>query len=200
LDEVAAGVPRMWDRWGALTRSMISIRIAVERERTFWDGLDFTNRSRLRLKAKVGDVKYTVHLVDHVLALEDEGTLLAAVLVLSYSIAESAATNRLGVDSRRIAGIEDWGSRLLAAAGRDWSLVDGGLAGATEVGVVRNLIVHGADQVDSKSHTRLVRAGCTNVNLGSPVVLDYEIVSTYRARLRSLLMVGGLGRASQTAL
>lgn len=41
----------IWDRWGALTRSLISTRIAVERERSFWEGLNFTNRSQLKIKA-----------------------------------------------------------------------------------------------------------------------------------------------------
>lgn len=186
--------PGIWDRWGALTRSLMSIRIAMQRERGLWDGLDFTNRSHVKIKETVGDGKFTVRLVDHVAAIDDEATLLAAALVLSYSIAESAATESLGLDSRQVTGIEDWGARLLAANGRDWSLVDGGLAGAVEVAVIRNLIVHGADRVDNKSHARLVRAGCSAMQLGSPVVLEHPIVGTYRARLRSLLMAGGLGR------
>lgn len=183
----------LWERWGALTRSMISVRVAVERERSFWDGLDFTNRSTMKLKAKARGSVYTVRLVDHVRALDDERTVLAAALVLAYAVAESAVLDRLGLDSRQASGIEDWGARLLKSVGRSWAEVEGGLGGAAEVGVVRNLIVHGVDKVDSKSHARLVQAGCTNYAVGADVVLDYEALARYRAILRSLLMVGGLG-------
>ena len=59
--------------------------------------------------------------------------------------------------------------------------------------MIRNLIVHGSDRLDPKSHQRLLTAGCTQFEPGAPVSLDYETVGVYRARLRSLLMVGGLG-------
>jgi hypothetical protein len=59
-------VPNIWDRWGALTRSMMSTRLAVARECGFWEQLDFTNRSTLKLKAKVGETRYPIRLVDHV--------------------------------------------------------------------------------------------------------------------------------------
>ena len=183
----------LWIRWGALTRSLISTRVAVERERSFWESLTFTNRSNLKIKAKARGGAFTVRLVDHVRALDDEGTVLAAALVLSYSLAESAVADHLGLDSRRLAGIEDWGARLLKSVNADWTQVEGGLAGAVEVGVVRNLIVHGADHVDPKSHQRLATAGCDHFKAGSPLLLDYETVGVYRARLRSLLMAGGLG-------
>lgn len=183
----------LWSRWGALTRSLISMRVAVERERSFWESLNFTNRSNLKIKAKARGGGFTIRLVDHVQALDDEGAILAAALVLSYSVAESAATDHLGLDSRNVAGIEDWGGRLLASADADWSHVEGGLAGAVEVGVIRNLIVHGAQSVDVKSHHRLVAAGCTRFAPGTSLALDYETIGLYRARLRSLLVAGGLG-------
>lgn len=189
----------LWVRWGALTRSLISTRIAVERERSFWESLNFTNRSNLKIKAKARGGALTIRLVDHVKALDDEGTVLAAALVLSYSLAESAVADHLGLDSRQVAGVEDWGGRLLRSAGRDWSQVEGGRPGAVEVGVVRNLIVHGVDKVDPKSHQRLVAAGCDRFEAGSPIALDYETVGVYRARLRSLLMTGGLGSKAADA-
>jgi hypothetical protein len=187
---------RLWTRWGALTRSLISTRVSVERERSFWEGLEFTNRSTLKIKAKVRGGAFTLRLVDHVQALDDEETLLAAALVLSYSLAESAVASHLGLDARRVAGIEDWGGRLLKSAGGDWGEVEGGRAGAVEVGVIRNLIVHGSDSVDPTSHQRLIEAGCDHFEVGSLVTLDYETVGVYRARLRSLLMTGGLGSRS----
>lgn len=183
----------LWSRWGALTRSLLSMRVAVERERSFWESLNFTNRSDLKIKAKARGGRFTIRLVDHVQALDDEGAILAAALVLSYSVAESAATDHLGLDSRNVAGIEDWGGRLLASADADWNHVEGGLAGAVEVGVIRNLIVHGAERVDVKSQRRLVAAGCSRFAPGASLALDYETVGLYRARLRSLLVAGGLG-------
>lgn len=160
----AAPTSGLWSRWGALTRSFISTRIAIERERSFWESLNFTNRSNLKIKARARGGAFTIRLVDHSRALEDEGTLVAAALVLSYSVAESAATDHLGVESRRVAGIEDWGTRLLKLAGATWNQVEGGLAGTVEVGVIRNLIVHGSDRLDPKSHQRLLTAGCTELS------------------------------------
>lgn len=187
----------IWDRWGALTRSLISTRIAVERERSFWEGLNFTNRSQLKIKAQARSGRYTIRLVDHVVALEDEATVLAATLVLSYALAESAALDKLSIDSRQVAGIEDWGARLLRSASRDWDAVEGGLAGAAEVGVIRNLVSHGAGSIDEKSHARLIRAGCLDFSAGGAVTLDYDRVGLYRTRLRSLLIAGGLGRPDE---
>ena len=59
--------------------------------------------------------------------------------------------------------------------------------------MIRNLIVHGSDRLDPKSHQRLLTAGCTQFEPDAPLSLDYETVGVYRARLRSLLMAGGLG-------
>lgn len=183
----------IWDRWGALTRSMMSTRVAIARERAFWEQLDFTNRSTLKIKATVGETRYPIRLVDHVGALDDEGTLMSATLVLSYALAEAAALERLDLESRSVAGIEDWGGRLLRASGRAWLDVTDGRAGAVEVGVVRNLIVHGQLAVDQKNLTRLESAGSEAFRLGDAIDLTYERVVTYRARLRSLLTVGGVG-------
>lgn len=186
-------MPGIWDRWGALTRSMMSTRVAIARERAFWEQLDFTNKSTLKIKATVRETRYPIRLVDHVSALDDEGTLMAATLVLSYALAESAALERLDLESRSVAGVEDWGGRLLRASGRAWSDVVDGRAGVVEVGVVRNLVVHGQGVVDQKNFARLEMAGSPAFRLGETVELTYDRVVTYRARLRSLLTVGGLG-------
>lgn len=66
-------MPGIWDRWGALTRSRMSTRVAIARERAFWEQLDITNRSTLKIKATVGETRYPIRLVDHVSALDDEG-------------------------------------------------------------------------------------------------------------------------------
>lgn len=188
------GLTNIWERWGALTRSLISTRIAMDRERSFWENLNFTNKSQLKLKATPrGSNRVTVRLVDHVTALEDEGTVLAATLVLSYALAESAALDQLGLDARQVSGIEDWGTRLLRAAGKGWSEVADDLAGAVEVGVVRNLVAHGQSTVDAKSHTRLLKAGCVDYEVGDSIQLGYEELGAFRNRLKSLLTVGGVG-------
>ena len=183
----------IWVRWGALTKSLISTRIAIEREKSFWRDLDFTSKAQLRLKNAVRDSKLTVKLAEHVEALGDEDTILAATFVLSYALAEAEALDRLHLDARHTSGVEDWGTRLLLGAERTWSDVPDGLAGAVEVGVVRNLIVHGETTLDAKSHTRLVKAGCMTYQVGDRIHLDYAQVAAYRTRLRNLLTAGGLG-------
>ncbi|WP_248148965.1 hypothetical protein [Microbacterium aoyamense] len=181
----------IWVRWGALTKSLISTRIAVERERALWDDLEVTEKAELRLRTPVREAGLTV--VDHVEALDDESTVLTATFVLSYALAEAAALNRLGIDFRAGLGVEEWGTRLLLDAGRTWSDVPEGLSGAVEVAVVRNLILHGQTEFDVQSCVRLATAGNISHAVGDPVVLDYAQVELYRGRLLDLLTVGGLG-------
>jgi hypothetical protein len=60
--------------------------------------------------------------------------------------------------------------------------------------VIRNLVVHGSQALDDGSVKRLRKAGCTTLDVGDRVVLDLDIVSVYRHRLRHLLEAGGLKR------
>lgn len=46
LVERAQPTSALWSRWGELTRSLISPRVAVERERSFWESLNITNTTR----------------------------------------------------------------------------------------------------------------------------------------------------------
>ncbi len=184
----------IWVRWGALTKSLISTRIAIERERSLWQDLDVTNTSQLKLKAAAHDSKLTVRLAEHVEALGDEDTILAATFVLSYALAEAEALTHLRLDARHTSGVEDWGTRLLLGAERTWSDVPDGLTGAVEVDVVRNLIVHGQTTLDEQSHTRLVKVGCMSYQVGDRIHLDFAQVAMYRTRLRDLLTTGGVGK------
>ena len=183
----------IWVRWGALTKSLISTRIAIEREKSFWQEAEHVDASRLKLKAPAHDSKLTVKLPEHVEALDDEDTLLSATFVLSYALAEAEALTHLGLDARYTAGVEDWGTRLLLSAERTWSDVPGGLTGAVEVGVVRDLIVHGQNTLDERSHARLVKVGCMSYKVGDRIHLDFARVARYRTRLRDLLTRGGVG-------
>jgi hypothetical protein len=72
--------------------------------------------------------RYKVTLQQHIDAIDDAETLHASVLLHSYALAETAAANRLAMNSRAFRGNEDWGARLLSANGRDWINVSGGLA------------------------------------------------------------------------
>ncbi|TXL61474.1 hypothetical protein [Aeromicrobium terrae] len=183
----------LWDRWGALTVSLLSMRVAIEREHALWEHLDVTNRAETRIKSSVGG-KFKIKITDHAAALEDQSTLASAALVLSYSMAEAAALERLGLDSRKVHGIEEWGARLLESNTSSWDDVEGGLAGVVEVAVIRNLVVHGPLTIDAASAKRLRKAGCTTLDAGDQVVLDLDIVGGYRHRLRHLLEAGGLKR------
>jgi hypothetical protein len=133
-----------------------------------------------------------VALAQHLQAVEDEDTLLGAVLIHSYAIAEAAASDRLSIPARDVGGIEDWGARLLATTGETWYSLKGGLAGAVEVAVARNAYAHGARCLDETSARRLRAAGLTDVSAGDPVVLDYPKLKALRGRLRSLLGAGGI--------
>src|SRR4051794_25483101 len=77
------------------------------------------------------------------------------------------------MELRSLGGIEGWGTRLLTGNDRDWSEVEGGLAGAVEVAVVRDAFAHGSRTIDSLARARLLAAGARTRPVGSAVTLPY---------------------------
>ena len=186
-------MPAVWEEWKRITRFLESARVAFARERDLWTSLKIVSADGVRFRGSPGKGGYRPGITDHLAAVEDEGVLYASVLIHSYAIAESAAAERLGADTRAIGGIEKWGARLLATTGESWESVVGGYAGVVEVAVVRNAFAHGARRIDGVAAKRLRAAGLTERGDGDLVALDYTTVKLYRWRLRSLLDVGGIG-------
>jgi hypothetical protein len=189
---MAAGAPIVWDEWGRITRFLEGARLAFARESDLWESLQIGAGTRIAVST--GHGSYEVDVASHQAAVNDYETLFASVLIHSYALTESAAADHLGIDSREFKGIEDWGTRLLGAEGRDWSEVMDQLPGAVEVAVVRNALAHGTWQIDAAAERRLLAVGPTTRASGSPVTLDYKTLQEYRARLRSLLRYGGIKR------
>ena len=182
----------VWDEWRRITRFLEGARLAFARESDLWTSLQV--KHPVKLSVSTGQGTYEVEVGDHLHAVGDDETLFASVLIHSYAVAEAAAADKLAVDPRTFDGIEDWGHRLLRAEGRSWSRVKGGLAGAVEVAVARNVFAHGRRRLDAASARRLNDAGRQSRRAGTVVKLDYPTLHTYRARLRSLLQQGGLKR------
>ena len=183
--------PQFWLEWSRVTRFMESSRIAFTREASLWNGLELKDGpSKMKLLVPTGKGKYSVTLEQHLETLADQTMLFAGVLMHSYARAESAAADKLGVDLRRLSGIEDWGSRLLEAASASWTDVPGDRAGAVEVAVVRAAFAHGTRRVDRSGARRLEQAGVHHRPEGSPVTLSYEDVRDFRECLRKLLNLG----------
>jgi hypothetical protein len=187
---VTANCP--YDEWGRLTRFLESARLAFARERSLWASLGIDDPDQVRISAPQG--RYSVALHQHIDAVEDAETLHGSVLVHSYALAEAAAADRLAMNPRSLAGIEDWGMRLLTRNGRDWTDVKDGLAGAVEVAVARNAFAHGTRTIDDTARARLLAAGAKARSVGSPVIMTYDELRELRARLLSLLNVGGIRR------
>lgn len=183
-----------FDEWGRLTRFLESGRLAFARERNLWASLGIDKPEKVRISAPEDQARYSVTLQKHIDAIDDVEVLHASVLVHSYALAEFAAADRLGMEPRTFRGIEDWGARLLIANGRDWTDVEGGLAGAVETTVVRNAFAHGSRTLDAEARTRLLRAGAQIGPEGAPVTLTYTELHEFRERLKSLLNAGGIGR------
>jgi len=133
-----------------------SARLAFARERDLWTAIELDRREDVRLKASAGKTNYMVSLDQHLLAIQDEGRLITSVLIHSYALAESAALDHLQLGSRSVAGVEDWGTRLLSANSQDWSQVLGGFPGAVEVAVARNAFAHGNKRIDVSTERRFV--------------------------------------------
>ena len=183
----------MWEEWGRITSFLESARVAFARERDLWASLGIVSADGVRFKGSTGKGGRRVGITDHLAAIDDEDALYASVLIHSYAIAEAAAAERLGADTRTIGGIEKWGARLLATTGKSWESVVGGRAGVVEVAVVRNAYAHGARRIDSVAAKRLRAAGLTERSDGDLVALDYPTVKVFRGRLRRLLGAGGIG-------
>jgi hypothetical protein len=189
-DPVMTGSP--YDEWGRLTRFLESARLAFARERELWASSGIEHPEQVRITAPQGH--YSVALHKHMDAIDDAETLHGSVLVHSYALAEAAATGRLQLNSRSLAGIEDWGARLIASSGHDWTDVKGGLAGIVEAAVARNAFAHGSRTIDRVARARLLAAGAKARPVGSLVTLSYDELKELRARLLSLLNVGGIRR------
>jgi hypothetical protein len=145
------------------------------------------------IKVHVNDDKsyYAVTLEQHCQAVNDDWLLLGLVLVASYALAESAASEKLGLKNMTdVGGVETWGQRLLDGAGSKWSDVKDGKKGAVEVAVVRNVIAHGDRTYSKTAVNRLSAAGITNIKVGDPVALTHSVLKDHRARLKSLLRAG----------
>jgi hypothetical protein len=178
----------MWSEWGRTTRFLNSTRIAFAREQALWRNLELADRSAARIHTVSGPARYRVSLEDHIRALGDEQLLHGAILVYSYTLAESQAADHLGLSTRDLGGIEDWSHRLLQRIGRSWGDVLDGKAGLVEVAVVRNALAHGLDRMDQRGINRMAAAGSTfGWTVGEPVVISFGQLRLYRDRLRSLL-------------
>ena len=189
-----AEVAPVWREWRRLTRFLESARLAFAREHNLWTSLELRSADDVKLSSGTTRATYRVALTEHLAAVRDEEPLLASVLIHSYALAESAATERLGGDPRDFGGIEDWGRKLLATTGSTWDALPEGIVGAVEVAVVRNAYAHSGRRIDKAAATRLRAAGSTRWKEGEPVVLDYATLRVFRGRLRMLLTQGGIGR------
>jgi hypothetical protein len=179
----------IWDEWKRLTRFLHSAHLALQREAQLWSGLELAAPEQVELLGRHGASSYSVALADHISAVGDDESLYSAVLFSSYAIVEATASDRLGIDSRELGGVEDWGSRLLKQVSKSWDDVFDGCAGAVEVAVTRNALAHGSRVIDHGAANRLLQAGSSWVE-GAMPALDYDSLQSYRSRLRSLLRQG----------
>ena len=183
---------QLWDEWKQITRFLESGRVAFARERDLWESLAISEPEQIEIVIPPG--RYRVYLPDHLQALRDEQTFYASVLLHSYALAESAAADHLGLDTRQLGGIEDWGWRLLKGNSRtDWPAQASGKAGVVEVAVVRHAFAHSNLILDQRSFNQLSSAGCSSRAVGSVITLTYDELVEYRIRLKALLRAGGLG-------
>ena len=108
-----------YDEWGRLTRFLESARLAFARERESWASSGIEYPEQVRITAPQGHDSVALH--KHMDAVDDAETLDGSVLVHSYALAEAAAAERMQMNSRSLAGIEDWGCE---AHRQQWSRLD----------------------------------------------------------------------------
>lgn len=191
----------IWDEWKRITCFLESSRIAFNREGLLWSSLEVKQKKELSLVTTEGPSTYSVSLSDHLKALRNHDVLFSLVLGATYALAESYGRLKLGLrdDEDLAGGIESWGKKLLDATGHDWSKVLGGLAGIVEVSAVRNAYAHGARSVNQKMVNRFTAHGLACPwSVGDEISLTYDLVETYRARIKSLMRFGNKKKRSLT--
>lgn len=192
----------VWNEWSRITRFLESSRIAFDREAMLWNSLEIKDKKSLSLVTRDGPSTYSVVLSEHLKALKTHDVLFSLVLGSTYALAESYARLKLGLrdDQDLSGGIESWGKSMLDATGHDWTKVLGGLAGMVEVSAVRNAYAHGAKTVNQKMLNRFIAHGHPAPwALGDEIQLTYELVETYRARIKSLMRFSSNKKQSKTA-
>lgn len=189
--------PDVWDEWRRLTSFFESARLALEREKLFWqDG----NHKPEVLECRTDSVgKYSVSLKQHIVALSDEWLLHSLVLVSYYALSEALAAKKLEQDVNEIGGIETWGKKLLDNAGSAWEKVKDGQRGVVEVAAIRNVVAHGHRQFNDTAWNRMNNFGePPSWKIGEQIPLSYSDIDRYRARLKSLLRHGKIRNVKQT--
>ena len=172
---------------------MESARISFQRESRLWQSLELQNPDEIRVHVNDDKSYYAVTLEQHCQAVNDDWLLFGLVLVASYALAESAASEKLGLSNiTDVGGVENWGQRLLDGAGSTWSDVKDGKKGAVEVAVIRNVIAHGERNYSQTAVNRLTASGITTIRVGDPVLLTHAALKDHRARLKSLLRAGNI--------
>ena len=191
----------IWDEWKRITRFLESSRIAFAREELLWSSLEVKEKKELSLVTTEGQSTYSIAISDHLKALRNHDVLFSLVLGATYALAESYGRLKLGLadDKDLTGGIESWGKKLLDATGHDWSKILGGLPGIVEVSAIRNAYAHGARSVNQKMVNRFTAHGLTCPwSLGDEIFLTYELVETYRSRIKSLMRFGNNKKRSLT--
>ncbi len=181
----------MWDEWKRTTRFIHSARIALTREHRLWSSLEIADEKTAKLRTQLGTAEYEIGLAQHRNALSDEDILCSMALLHSYAIAESAAAAKLGKDTEDIGQIETWGQRILERVSREWDDVMDGKAGIVEVTVYRNAIAHGARVFEERHVNRMKNVPHSPAwKQGDPITVTYDLLKTFRARLKSLVRQG----------
>jgi hypothetical protein len=192
----------IWTEWGELTRLIQSSRIAFDRE------VNYRRNSKEEVQSVGEKFKYEIQIKDHIKTLETEHLICLAFLTLALSICERFVRGKLGLgpEVELSGGIEAWGGKVLRLAARvpqdqpisdEWSKVDGGLAGCIEVQEARNSNLHQGNRISQRSINRFVDHGHVSPwKLNDEFSLDFDLLETYRGRLKSLMRLSDNPRRS----
>lgn len=209
-------IQSVWQRWKELTRFRLACEMALSSYRKSFaeipirgirDATIYDERGPTRFECAYGEFVdaltdeshlYQLLLIAHASLVEEFGRTIAADL-LNSGVARAALG---GLDAvapieeavegyiRRI-NVESWGGAMLAIAGRDWSIVPGGVADVVHAFVVRNIIAHGAKRYNQTALNRLngVAPGRFAIQNGAALALDREPFQFHLSRLRNFARV-----------
>jgi len=206
----------VWSRWRDLTRFRLACEMALSSYRKSFLELPIRVIRGAIIYDERGPTRFECGYSDFVEVLTEETYLYQLLLTAHASLVEefgrTIVADLLGRGISRTAfggldlaspvqdavdiyimrcNVEAWGGAILGVAGRDWTIVPGGVGDVVHAFVARNIIAHGAKTYNQTAVNRLNGAapGRFTIVSGTSLVIDRETFQQHLSRLRNFARV-----------
>ncbi len=205
----------MWSEWLRLTRLQWSGKIAFHTEASRWESAHIANPEDVDVNFSESGGSYRTSLANHIATVSDPSLFCELILHKSWALLEShsklvqyicdekrwsemdnlTADQLAEIDDTKLSGgIEAWSQKLMNCTGQKWEQVFGGREGLIEISIVRNALAHGYNTASKAlldaAETRGVAVPYAS---GDDLKVSFELLHTYRGRIRSFCRIVGDG-------